>query len=128
MKLTIVDEELFLKTHGIGSNGSFQGNEYEVYAYYTYGLFKKKANYLILFGGSLFWCRLNKSVKVTSDLNENWVFVPKFRRNFEEEMCAVYYKNLYCYKWMIENETFFLDIYEHNANASLLLKEQCGLI
>ena len=127
MKLTIVDEELYYKTQGCGSNGSCQGNEYEVYAFYTYGLFKKKTDYLILMGDSLCWCMSNKSVKVTTDLNENWVFVPEFKRYYENEMCSVDYKNLYCYKRMTEDETFFLDIYENNKRATLLLKEKCKL-
>lgn len=57
MKLTVLHEELFLKSIGYCSNLSYFGNEYEVYGIATFGLRKKLRHFLILIDSNfLFWC------------------------------------------------------------------------
>lgn len=125
MKLTVLNEDKFLSSIAYGSNASYYGNEYEVLAVFTYGTIKKKTQYLILLDNILLtWCPKSKAIKITSDGNENWVFIPKFVRDYKKQWMSVVFKNLYCPKWMIDEEDFFYDIFENNEEAVWLLKQK----
>lgn len=85
MKLTVLNEDLFLRSTGYCSNASYIGKEYEVFATSVCGTIKKKTQYLILIDdGMLLWCPQGKAVKISTDGKENWVFVPKFIEKYKK--------------------------------------------
>lgn len=125
MKLTVLDENLFLSSIAYGSNYSYQNNEYEVYAMFTDGVIKKKTRYLILIDNILLaWCPNSKAIKISTDGKENWMFIPKFVRHYKKQWGSVVFKNLYCKQWMLDEKDFFYDIFENNDKAVWLLKQK----
>lgn len=131
MKLTVLDEDLFLQSIAFSSNADYLNNEYEVYAVCSLGSIKKNKHYLILLNDNcLRWCKDSNAVKIIGDMNGNWVFVSNLQvKGFDDfEPCKISFKDLYCYQWMLEDDKFlFESVYGNTYHSLSLLKEKMGL-
>lgn len=129
MKLTVLQEEEFLKSIGYCSNLSYLGNEYEVYGIATFGLRKKLRHFLILIDSNfLCWCPESNYIKVTSDWNKEWVHIPNYVCYDKQEMCSTVFNDVYCYQWMVDEKSFFSDIIFKPEIATYIFKVKLGFI
>lgn len=119
MKIKIVNQYLFMKNNGI--IGHIAEKEYKVYAICEEKkLFRKQKKFLIILFNSLIWIKESKETIMISDnrMENNWIFTHKHHSGYRIHQTYVSYyqdirlKNLYAYKWMLDDKRFFLEVLE----------------
>ena len=124
MKVQVVDISLFQESNGC----YFSRNIGDDYIFDVYAIVNiKKSKYVLLYLHEiqvLNFFKLNESIQITDNIvNSKWIITKKFksklriRHGFGSYLQDILYKEVYCPKWMIEDENFFLELIENPNQA-----------